>query len=1028
MVLGHFNFGRFAMFADLDPERWGGAVENALVRAIVSGAEQGRDPEALPGVPEDYEIDDPDVEAIAPFLIQDADASQHSVLVDVMKGKNLVVQGPPGTGKSQTITNVIANALAAGKTVLFLAEKQAALQVVKRRLDQADLGDFCLELHSDKSSSKNVVASIRSRHELGRATRFPPPARFSDATWAQSRREVTAYARAMHETGADGDTPFALIWQALRGRSLHADVVSAFSTVDMPSCVLEDPVRRDDVRGNLEVLAGTSATFAANFGYDARHSPWAAVEFADVQAYDARSFADAVLALGPIAEATQAAITRHAELGVRDAADLRAAAAVDAGLGSAPDRFVDEVGGLDLVELEAALAARSHLLAAQPDSAETADLRGQDPDLLRVATAHLGNAASAAFLDRVAAEAYAAAAAEIARATECADALEGVCAVLGFTGDTPASHFRAVATGGEIAARTSPAHRPWVGALPRATVAAVTAARDRRELLLAAEDGWASRLSGYSVDHRPDRSELEAAAATVRKAGLGRAFASLTGSMRGARALAQRLGFPGEPTATELDALAAHVGAVASFEADPMLRVLFGRSWSGLRTPIAEILGGMEVRDLARDRLSLMAGGPAVLDRVLAMGDDEHAKAITRLPQCRRLLALAPEDGAELGDEPAAELVARARRRVDALAAFLAVDPGRALAGLDATIRRAAAAHVAVTNVARLESVLAGHVLATVANRLGADAEGLASAASAVAWVRAVRASRVRDEAKRLLASVRAAEGRAFLRDAARDWAAIDASLAKAEATLERFGAAGLAAMPPAGLAALVYRLAPRREEVADFVSLRRLRAGLEAAGLAPFLACADDQGLAPTRWVPLLDAVVADRRAASARRVETLATSNGSMLDARRRAFAERDLAKLQADRATIRTKLLTASPPAGSNQGPRKTWTEMHLLTNEFAKVKKWASVRQVLARAGRAVQTLQPCFMMSPLSLAKFVQPGNAVLRSPRHRRGVADASRGRARRHAEGRSDRRRRRRQAAPADGLLQPRVGGRAGG
>lgn len=62
LVLGHFNFGRFAMFADLDPERWGGPVENALVRSIVSGTEQGRDPEALPGVTEDYEIDDPELE------------------------------------------------------------------------------------------------------------------------------------------------------------------------------------------------------------------------------------------------------------------------------------------------------------------------------------------------------------------------------------------------------------------------------------------------------------------------------------------------------------------------------------------------------------------------------------------------------------------------------------------------------------------------------------------------------------------------------------------------------------------------------------------------------------------------------------------------------------------------------------------------------------------------------------------------------------------------------------------------------
>jgi hypothetical protein len=107
LVLGHFSFGRFAMFQDLEPENWKNHVAHPLVGSILKGTEQADD-DSLPGIPEDYETDNPEVEKIAPYLIQDADASQHSALVDVMKGKNLVIQGPPGTGKSQTITNVIA--------------------------------------------------------------------------------------------------------------------------------------------------------------------------------------------------------------------------------------------------------------------------------------------------------------------------------------------------------------------------------------------------------------------------------------------------------------------------------------------------------------------------------------------------------------------------------------------------------------------------------------------------------------------------------------------------------------------------------------------------------------------------------------------------------------------------------------------------------------------------------------------------------------------------------------------------------
>lgn len=82
----------------------------------------------------------------------DADASQTRAIERARRGDSLVIQGPPGTGKSQTITNVIAQAVLDGKKVLFVAEKMAALSVVKRRLDQVGLGGACLELHSEKAS------------------------------------------------------------------------------------------------------------------------------------------------------------------------------------------------------------------------------------------------------------------------------------------------------------------------------------------------------------------------------------------------------------------------------------------------------------------------------------------------------------------------------------------------------------------------------------------------------------------------------------------------------------------------------------------------------------------------------------------------------------------------------------------------------------------------------------------------------------------------------------------------------------
>lgn len=89
------------------------------------------------------------------YLPISADSSQYSAIYDSLS-KSFVLHGPPGTGKSQTITNIIANNIVRGRRVLFVAEKMAALSVVHRRLQNIGLGDFCLELHSNKAN-KNVV-------------------------------------------------------------------------------------------------------------------------------------------------------------------------------------------------------------------------------------------------------------------------------------------------------------------------------------------------------------------------------------------------------------------------------------------------------------------------------------------------------------------------------------------------------------------------------------------------------------------------------------------------------------------------------------------------------------------------------------------------------------------------------------------------------------------------------------------------------------------------------------------------------
>lgn len=165
VVLGFFSFAKFLMYRDLDPDNWPAdsrLTDHPMIRALLSdGFAQGQ-----PLLSEDVPID-AHIKPAELLHIVDSDSSQTLAVHDVRRGRDLVIQGPPGTGKSQTIANVIASAVADGKTVLFVAEKMAALEVVKRRLDQAGVGDICLELHSNKANKRGLLEELRRTWELG---------------------------------------------------------------------------------------------------------------------------------------------------------------------------------------------------------------------------------------------------------------------------------------------------------------------------------------------------------------------------------------------------------------------------------------------------------------------------------------------------------------------------------------------------------------------------------------------------------------------------------------------------------------------------------------------------------------------------------------------------------------------------------------------------------------------------------------------------------------------------------------------
>lgn len=157
VYLGIFSFTKYLMWKDLQ-DRTEYLKKNRVVNHLIERPRESmgasEDLEARHDMDERHQPDG----LLTPLL---ADSSQLNAISRAGAGHDFVLEGPPGTGKSQTITNLIAHFLGQGKTVLFVSEKMAALDVVQRRLNCIGLGPFCLQLHSAKAKKTEVLEQLR---------------------------------------------------------------------------------------------------------------------------------------------------------------------------------------------------------------------------------------------------------------------------------------------------------------------------------------------------------------------------------------------------------------------------------------------------------------------------------------------------------------------------------------------------------------------------------------------------------------------------------------------------------------------------------------------------------------------------------------------------------------------------------------------------------------------------------------------------------------------------------------------------
>ncbi|GAA0594263.1 DUF3320 domain-containing protein [Caenispirillum bisanense] len=352
VVLATFSFAKYLMWKDL-VDRTDQLKQNPVVRHLI---DTPRDP-----YPSDLAFPDPrridaDHGPEQVFCPLPADSSQLSAVLAAAKGKDFVLVGPPGTGKSQTIANIIAQCLAEKKTVLFVSEKIAALDVVYRRLRDVGLGEFCLELHSSKARKLDILDQLRKAWEAKGAV-DTAAWRTEAARLKDLRDHLNRYVARLHHRYRNGLTPHQALGRVIAGR-------------DMPSVALSWPSLDAHDEAAMQALRDLA-------------------ERLDINATEVGGVADSplsVIARGDWSPSWQQALLTAAGEAVPAAQDLETAARALREAIGLPDlpldrRTRDALAGLAKVLPKA--SGRDWRFVLRPDIRSLADQMAQGLDLIR---------------------------------------------------------------------------------------------------------------------------------------------------------------------------------------------------------------------------------------------------------------------------------------------------------------------------------------------------------------------------------------------------------------------------------------------------------------------------------------------------------------------------------------------------------------------------------------------------------------------------------------------------------------------
>ena len=986
LTLAPFSFSRIAMFRDLHPVNWPfsgeGPTSQALVRPLLRSGADGADP--LWGgdtFAKDYDVDRAEFAQLAPVLVHDADSSQHSVLIDAMQGRSFVVEGPPGTGKSQTIANLIANALHRGSTVLFVSEKMAALDVVKSRLDRVGLGPFCLALHSAGAKTSVVIEALKARERLTVSRSAPPKA--SDGEAERARLGLAGHLAAMHSiVGPMDETVHALVGRLAELGRVVPELPALLRgwAPDMPDPI--DAQASAQARSLLETLEAASVV-AARPGWNPATSPLRVLERADLFQDEQALLLQRLNKLVERCERSRSQVLKLVNClgGGPGDPSLAASRNLAAGIGALPDPgpHVDRAMLGRLTSLEtiedarwvAGLASDAEAAAERLQAAGVNAPSALSAEPLSVALQLSGTIADNCRVGAIAARA-ATTAAEADEAGAQARTLGMLSDILGFGPDPEIGIVRLACAAAQLAGQAD----PWVHAHRRPGLerhaALLQDAAARQEAIEQRLRAARERLEIEGVAF----PELRATACLLRTAGLS---GLLRSEVRGARRFYRNRWKTGplprrSQWADELERVADILADREGLRSDPRLREVLGETSDPSPLPLRHLALAASWQKDVHDTLATASVEAAELRTALVTTERLHRLATLAEP-ARVLLSFldryAPPDG----------------QRWSALSKMLAA-------------RAVACANLAT---ALAECGLSGDALLADLNGVAAAREQWHASVSALSSPRAralladappvgqmLRATL--DFATMVFAHLPG--GAAFL--LADGWTDRVAGL-RTSATRTSEAASDLQqtldSLEPLGLASFGRTASDRpldavRHEAAELVSVAgdlpgylrfaTARASCVSDRLAGPVLKAMEDASRPLRNMPeALDWLVAwtlVRRRAETDRATFGRT--GDELSVWRQHFAAADRGKRALDARAVVSAVLQRSVPRGSSLGSKREWTDGALLRNEFTKQKRYVRTRELMGRASDAVLALTPCLMMSPLTVAQYLKPGKVA----------------------------------------------------